>query len=118
MRATGSRLSLTLKLVQVSCVSLICAAMVVASSAQTLTPLHSFNGSDGMNPYRVALVQGIDGNFYGTTETGGTDNYGVVFKMAPDGTVTVLHQFVGTDGEYPSSGLIQDAAGNARPGPR
>ena len=41
-----------------------------------------------MNPYREALVQGADGDFYGTTETGGADNYGVVFKMAPGGTVT------------------------------
>ena len=65
-----------------------------------------------MNPYREALVRGADGNFYGTTETGGSDNYGLVFQMAPDGTVTAIHEFVGTDGEYPSSGLVQDAAGN------
>ena len=44
-----------------------------------------------MNPYREALVRGADGNFYGTTETGGSDNYGLVFKMAPDGTVTAIH---------------------------
>ncbi len=111
MRPTGN-LSSTLKLAKAICVCLFCAAMMVSSPAQTLTPLHSFNGSDGMNPYRAALVQGIDGNFYGTTEMGGTDNYGVVFRMTPDGTVTVLHQFVGSDGTWPSSGLIQDAAGN------
>ena len=88
-----------------------CLAMAATSIAQ-LTTLHTFNGNDGMNPYRMALTQGIDGTFYGTTEKGGTDNFGVVFKMTPDGTVTVLHEFVGTDGEYPSSGLIQDAEGN------
>ena len=112
MRASCHLSSLRLKLAKVLCVSVFCAATMVVSTAQTLTTLHAFNGSDGMNPYREALVQGADGNFYGTTEMGGGDNYGVVFKMAPDGTVTVIHEFVGTDGEYPSSGLVQDAAGN------
>jgi uncharacterized repeat protein (TIGR03803 family) len=65
-----------------------------------------------MFPYREGLVQGIDGNFYGTTENGGTDDYGIVFKMTPGGTVTVIHEFVGTDGEYPPAGLVQDGAGN------
>jgi uncharacterized repeat protein (TIGR03803 family) len=86
--------------------------MVVASLAQTLTTLHSFSGSDGVNPYREALVQGADGNFYGTAEMGGADNYGIVFKITSDGTLTLIHDFVGTDGEYPSSGVVQDAAGN------
>ena len=89
----------------------LCLAVVAPSAAQ-LTPLHSFNGSDGANPYRMSLVQGVDGDFYGTTEKGGTDNYGVVFKITPGGALTVLHEFVGTDGEYPSSGLVQDAQGN------
>ena len=93
-------------------ICLFCAVIVVDMAGQTLTTLHSFNGTDGMNPYREWLVQGADGNFYGTTDSGGTDNYGVVFKMAPDGTLTVLHQFVGTDGEYPESGLVADVAGN------
>lgn len=86
--------------------------MVLASPAQTLTTLHNFSGTDGMNPYREWLVQGVDGNFYGTTDSGGTDNYGVVFKMTPDGTVTLVHQFIGTDGEYPDSGLVKDTSGN------
>jgi uncharacterized repeat protein (TIGR03803 family) len=112
MRATGKLPSSAMKLVQALCVCLFCAVALLTSPAQVLTPLHSFNGTDGMGPYRMAVVQGIDGNFYGTTENGGVDNYGVVFKLAPDGTLTVLHEFVGTDGEYPSSGLVQDAAGN------
>ena len=77
-------------------VLVLCAAAVTPSSSQTLTPLHSFNGSDGQNPYRMALVQGIDGNFYGTTEMGGIDNFGVVFKMTPDGTVQDGRRIVGT----------------------
>ena len=42
----------------------------------------------------------------------GADDYGLVFKMTPEGTVTTLHEFVGTDGEYPPAGLVQDGAGN------
>lgn len=89
-----------------------CAIMTMVSAAQTFTNLHSFNGTDGMFPAREWLVQGADGNFYGTTENAGADDYGLVFKMTPDGTVTTVHEFVGTDGEYPMSGLVQDAAGN------
>ncbi len=88
-----------------------CLAMATLSTAQ-LTTLHSFDGTDGANPYRESLVQGADGNFYGTTETGGALSYGLVFKMTPDGTVTTVHEFVGTDGEFPSAGMVQDAAGN------
>src|SRR5260221_2541034 len=46
------------------------------------TNLHSFGGSasDGHQPY-AALVQGIDGNFYGTTTVGGTNNVGAVFRL-------------------------------------
>jgi uncharacterized repeat protein (TIGR03803 family) len=87
-------------------------ALATAASAQTLTTLHEFDGPNGESPYREGLVQGADGSFYGTTEMGGVDNYGVVFKLALDGTYTVVHEFVGTDGEYPSSGLVQDALGN------
>ena len=110
MRAPGRPASRKSSFVTVLFLFVYCAAITL--NAQTLTTLHSFGGSDGMGPYREGLVQGADGNFYGTTETGGVDDFGLVFKMAPDGTVTTVHEFVGTDGEYPSSGLVQDAAGN------
>src|SRR5882672_1530498 len=41
-----------------------------ARAAVTLTTLHSFTGPEGANP--VGLLQGSDGNFYGTTEYGGS----------------------------------------------
>jgi uncharacterized repeat protein (TIGR03803 family) len=112
MRASYHLSSMKLKLAKACCVCLFCIAMALPSTAQTLTTLHNFSGTDGMNPYRESLVEGTDGNFYGTAEMGGGDNYGVVFKMTPDGTLTLIHDFVGTDGEYPGSGLVQDAAGN------
>jgi uncharacterized repeat protein (TIGR03803 family) len=47
-----------------------------------VTPLYSFgtNSGDGVGPFG-GLVQGIDGNFYGTTEMGGANGQGVIFKI-------------------------------------
>jgi len=58
------------------------AAAAAALHAQTLTTLHAFNGVDGDDPV-ASLVQGADGNFYGTTEGG--LGPGTVFEMTPDG---------------------------------
>src|ERR1035438_4463201 len=49
------------------------AAIVAAAPAQTLTTLVNFNRTNGSSPFRgMALIQGADGNFYGTTSSGGT----------------------------------------------
>jgi uncharacterized protein (TIGR03437 family) len=87
--------------------------MAIISSAQTLTTLVSFNGTDGVEPDYGSLVQGTDGNFYGTTYSGGANNTGTVFKVTPGGTLTTLYSFTGgTDGEYPYAGLVQASDGN------
>jgi len=82
--------------------------------AQTLTTLFSFNGTDGIYPNAV-LVQGTDGNFYGTTGGGGTTNSGTVFKITPSGVLTTLYSFCVqtncTDGEFPE-GLVEGTDGN------
>jgi uncharacterized repeat protein (TIGR03803 family) len=53
------------------------------------------------------------GNLYSTTFVGGADDYGVVFRLAPSGTETVLHAFTGgNDGGYPWTGLMADKKGN------
>ena len=49
-------------------------------SAQRLNTLYSFAGSDGAQPY-AGLVQGSDGNFYGTTYGGGAHDAGTVFRL-------------------------------------
>jgi uncharacterized repeat protein (TIGR03803 family) len=79
----------------------------------TLTTLHSFAGSpnEGGSPYG-GLVQATNGDFYGTTEEGGTNNYGTVFKITPGGTLTTLHSFAITDGMSPYAGLVQATNGN------
>jgi uncharacterized repeat protein (TIGR03803 family) len=72
-----------------------------------LTTLHSFNVTDGDVPWGT-LLQGMDGNFYGTTSYGGsTPNWGTVFKMTPSGKITSVHQFDLTDGAFVYAGLIQ-----------
>ena len=79
----------------------------------TLTTVASFNYSvNGGYPY-AALVQGTDGNFYGTTEAGGTSGYGTVFRMTTNGTLTTLVSFnYSGNGGYPLAGLILGTDGN------
>jgi uncharacterized protein (TIGR03437 family) len=96
---------------------LLFAAATIPSPAQTLTTLVDFNVSDGQSP--SSLVQGTDGNFYGTTFQGGMGEgqVGTVFKVTPAGTLTTLHNFCSqapscSDGQYPQSGLIQASDGN------
>jgi len=83
--------------------------------AQTETNLHFFVGSpnDGLNP-DAGLVQGSDGNFYGTASGGGTSNLGTVFRISPGGSYTDLYSFVGppNDGATPVAGLVQGSDGN------
>ncbi len=79
-----------------------------------MTTLYSFcsqsSCADGANP-SAALIQAIDGNFYGTTENGGASNDGTVFKITLKGRLTTLHSFDGTDGSGPA-GLIQATDGS------
>jgi len=79
-----------------------------------LTSLYSFTaGEDGANPY-AGLVRGSDGNFYGTTQSGGTNGgVGTVFKMTPQGALTSLYSFTGgNDGANPEASLVQGRDGN------
>jgi uncharacterized protein (TIGR03437 family) len=94
--------------------ALLQAVTLSALPAQLLTNLvnFSFIGSDGFGPMNAPLVQGSDGNFYGTTDAGGIDNNGTVFKLTPAGTLTTLYHFTGPDGSHPAAGLIQGADGN------
>ncbi|HZP64151.1 MAG TPA: choice-of-anchor tandem repeat GloVer-containing protein [Terriglobales bacterium] len=78
------------------------------------TVLYTFTGgsNDGANP-NGDLVLDSSGNLYGTTSHGGTADVGTVFKLAPNGVLTILHDFTnGTDGGAPRSGVVLDAAGN------
>src|SRR4051812_6041289 len=79
--------------------------LIPAAAEATAAPfavVHSFIGTtDGHNP-NSALVVGADGTLYGTT-SGNVDgvDHGNVFRMTASGGVTVVHQFIGTDGDQP-----------------
>ncbi len=86
------------------------------SFAQTLTTLLNFDGANGDSPYFTSLIQGTDGNLYGTTREGGVYDQGTVFKVAAGGTLTTLYSFCFqincTDGAEPEAGLVQATNGN------
>jgi len=78
------------------------------------TVLYDFQGgADGANPW-AGLVRDSTGNFYGTTEAGGTDGFGTVFKLNKTGKKkTVLYDFTGqgNDGAYTFACLVRDTKG-------
>ncbi len=85
------------------------------TTAGVMTTLYSFsNSTDGDAPYG-GLSLGTDGNFYGTSYSGGFGGapYGTVFKMTPSGAYTLLYTFTdGADGALPVAPPIQGTDGN------
>jgi uncharacterized repeat protein (TIGR03803 family) len=78
------------------------------------TTLHIFCSvpycTDGAEP-EEGLIQGTDGNLYGTAAGGGANSDGTVYSITPSGTLTTLHSFDGTDGEWPWGALVQGTNG-------
>jgi uncharacterized repeat protein (TIGR03803 family) len=98
---------------------LLCGTVFKITPGGTMTTLYSFcaqaNCADGANP-TGALVQAADGELYGTTDYGGANNGGTVFKITTSGTLTTIYSFCAqancTDGKYPAAGLVQGANGD------
>ena len=78
-----------------------------------ITNIYSFtNGMDGGFPTN-ALMQAVDGNFYGVTENGGSQSVGSVFRLTPAGVFSTVYSFTGgTDGKFPNGPLVQGADGS------
>lgn len=102
---------------------LLCAATAIVSPAQTFTNLASFDGTDGSKPEYMSLIQGADGNLYGTTSAGGEYSQGAIFRITPGATSQtpdILYSFCATpntdgycpDGANPYGGLVQAADGS------
>ena len=87
------------------------------SSSGAFSTVYSFCSqtgcTDGASPYG-GVIQGTDGNFYGTTDNGGDLNCqcGMAFMLTPQGTLTNLHAFTTLDGIYPEASLLQGPDGN------
>jgi uncharacterized repeat protein (TIGR03803 family) len=88
---------------------------MIGYPADTFKSLVSFNLTDGLSP-NAPLVQGLDGNFYGTTFQGGDTNAGTFFKITPTGILTTLHTFGShpgcTGACNPLAGLLLATNGN------
>jgi uncharacterized repeat protein (TIGR03803 family) len=103
--------------------SLFAVASMPIAQAQTFTVLYTFTGGgDGAGP-NGSLIQDAAGNLYGTAFGGGDNSKcifsgntgcGTVFKLSPEGQLTVLHVFEGApdDGSFPLAQLVFDPAGN------
>jgi uncharacterized repeat protein (TIGR03803 family) len=87
----------------------------ISPDGTSFAVLHSFTLSDGAGPLGL-IISG--GNLYGTALGGpspclGDGGCGVVFELSPDGTsFAVLHSFTGSDGAFPSAGLVAGSNGN------
>jgi uncharacterized repeat protein (TIGR03803 family) len=84
----------------------------------TETVLYNFGEKPGEVEYgpQSGLTLDAAGNLYGTRSTGGANGFGMVFELSPAGggswTLKSLHNFTGTDGDYPESNVVFDSAGN------
>jgi uncharacterized repeat protein (TIGR03803 family) len=98
-----------------------CGTVFKITPSGTVTTLYTFcsetNCDDGQSPY-ATLVEGKDGNFYGTTAGGGANGQGTVFKITPSGLTTQLYSFCSetncADGRSPYAALVEGTDGNSQ----
>jgi uncharacterized repeat protein (TIGR03803 family) len=90
-----------------------CGTIFKVTPAGVLTTLHRFVATDGfLTLDNASLVQGTDGNFYGTTENGGSFKKGTIYQITPSGTFTTLESLFSATGFDPAGGLMQATDGN------
>ncbi len=96
----------------VAAIAVMTLAVAQPAQAQTYTVLHDFTGGvDGKYPHQI--IQGSDGNFYGTASSGGASGHGNIFEIAPSGAFTVLYSFTGgADGCQPEGPVFRDSNGD------
>jgi uncharacterized repeat protein (TIGR03803 family) len=83
----------------------------LAKGSSTITPLASFNGTNGFGP--VGVTFDASGNLYGTTAGGGAKGVGTVWELAKgSSTIITLAPFDGFNGRESTSGVTFDASGN------
>jgi uncharacterized repeat protein (TIGR03803 family) len=103
------------KIIFLACVFYGLAAISLPAQNLPFSTLVDFNGTNGQEPLGT-LIQGSDGNLYGTTYAGGANGYGSIYKMTPTGTLTTIYSFCSetgcTDGANPAAALVLGSDGN------
>jgi uncharacterized repeat protein (TIGR03803 family) len=91
----------------------------LAAYGQTPVTLVNFDVTNGVQPYFGSPVQAANGDLYGTTYEGGATagpdglvGDGTIFKMTPEGVLTTVHSFEGTDGSLSAGALVQATNGD------
>jgi len=108
----------SLPLAKVASIAILFFLATAVMQAQTFETIAQFDGANGEFPLYGSLIQGLDGNFWGTTELGGAGvEQGTVFNTTSQGKITVFYSFCPvpkgcTTGTVPYWGLVQDTAGN------
>lgn len=85
------------------------------TSSGAYTQWHSFSGGKGDGQFpNTKPLQGNDGNYYGTTPSGGSHGRGTLYKITPQREESLFHSFAGgkTDGHQPASRLHKGLAGD------
>jgi|GEM_PF-1798663 len=81
------------------------------TSAGIISTFKAFDNGSLAKP-EAGLLKADDGNFYGTTAMGGTNNVGAIYRLSPDAEIALLASFTGTNGIAPSSELIAGPDGD------
>jgi uncharacterized repeat protein (TIGR03803 family) len=112
MDATGNLYGTTAYGGGTGCGGFGCGVVFKLDTTGAETVLYSFSGGNDGQDSEAGLIMDATGNLYGTTNSGGAFNFGVVFKLDTTGTETVLYSFTGgADGATPEGSLISDSSG-------
>lgn len=106
----------TIGAVVAAIVAITITSAVIPAQAQTYKVVYNF-GSHTNDPITPGagpnfIAQGRDGNLYSMSWQGGSDGRGAAFKVTPSGKLTVLANFVISNGDYPIGGVTLGADGN------
>ena len=91
-----------------------CGTLFKITPGGVKSTVHDFgaDAEDGARPFGGLIIDGT-GTLWGTTLEGGDHIRGTLYKVPPQGQVTIVWAFgMFPDGAYPGNGVIEDGAGN------
>ncbi|MGO8672708.1 MAG: beta strand repeat-containing protein [Capsulimonadaceae bacterium] len=98
---------------RIATLALALCALPASAASPTYTNIFQFSGATNASAPGAPLIEAANGNYYGTAEQGGANNYGAIYELTPTSTTpTILYTFSGTDGSEPGGALLQGADGN------